>query len=143
VFGNQLELITFEAKIEHGGAAVIDPHAVGQAHNQRNRALQELGARGYHVRGTIVSHLQDVEAAAVSSIGEIKLVRKAAILALWHHVSGLLSKYRDGWSGDDVNARLTAAGALIPQIAPTGWLDRALTQPEMVVDDPVLMADWP
>jgi hypothetical protein len=143
VFGNHLELITFEAKIEHGPDAVIDPHAVGQAHNQRSRALQELGRRGYHVRGTIVSHVEEVEAAAVSSVGEIKLVRAGAVLALWHLVSGLLSIYRDAWSGEDVNARLSAAAALVPSIAPTGWLDRALTHPEMVVDEAVLLAEWP
>lgn len=142
VFGNQLELITFEAKIEHGSAAVIDPHAVGQAHNQRNRAIQELGARGYSVRGTIVSHMEQVEASAASSVGEIKIIRKSAILSLWHRVSGLLSTYRDGWSADDVNARLTAAAALIPKIAPTGWLDRALVEPDLVVDDEFLLREW-
>ena len=143
VFGNHLEVITFEAKIEHGSAAVIDPHAVGQAHNQRNRAIQELGTRGYSVRGTIVSHIEQVEASAASSVGEIKLIRKAAILALWHRVSGLLSTYRDDWSANDVGARLNAAAALIPRIARTGWLDRALVQTDIVVDEVVLLSEWP
>lgn len=143
VFGNQQEVVTFEAKIEHGAGAVIDPHAVGQAHNQRNRAVQEFGARGYHVRGTIVSHLEEVEASAASSLAEIKLVRKAAILALWHQISDLLSVYRDGWAADDVRTRLTSAASLIPRIAPTGWLDRALTQSDISVDEALLLDEWP
>lgn len=52
VFGNQLELITFEAKIEHSTDSKIDAHAVGQANNQRNRAIAQFGERGYSVRGT-------------------------------------------------------------------------------------------
>jgi hypothetical protein len=142
VFGNQQELVTFEAKIEHGAGAVIDPHAVGQAHNQRNRAVQELGGRGYHVRGTIVSHLEEVEASAASSLGEIKLVPKAAILALWHQISGLLGAYTNSWAADDVSTRLTAAASLIPRIAPTGWLDRALTQPDVTVNEAMLLDEW-
>ncbi len=142
VFGNQQEVITFEAKIGHGASAVIDPHAVGQAHNQRNRAIQEFGGRGYHVRGTIVSHLDEVEASATSSLGEIKLVRKDALLALWHQVSDLLSVYRDAWAADDVNARLAAGASLIPRVAPTGWLGRALTQPDVRVDEVTLLHEW-
>jgi len=42
-----------------------------------------------------------------------------------------------------LSARLTAAAALIPRIAATGWMDRALTQPDMVVDDTTLLNDWP
>lgn len=143
VFGNHLEAVTWEAKVEHGAGAAIDPHAVGQAHNQRTRAEQEFGVRGYRVRGVIVSHLDELEAAAASSVGSIKLVRKDAVLALWRRVSELLSVYRDDWSADDVRARLTAADALIPRLAPTGWLDRALSAAELIVADTALLAEWP
>lgn len=143
VFGNHLEAVTWEAKVEHRAGAAIDPHAVGQAHNQRTRAEQELGQRGYRVRGVIVSHLDELEAAAASSVGAIKLVRKDAVLALWRHVSKLLSIYRDGWSADDVRARLIAADALIPRLAPTGWLDRGLGATELIVADVTLLAEWP
>ena len=51
-FGNQKELITFEAKIEHTAHVTIVPADVGQAHNQFGRAQAEYGDHGYVVRGT-------------------------------------------------------------------------------------------
>ncbi len=55
VFGNTLEVITFEAKVEHDVNQSISSKDIGQAHNQRTRAEKEFP--GYVIRETIVTHL--------------------------------------------------------------------------------------
>ena len=143
VFGNWREAITWEAKIEHGSDAVVDAHAIGQANNQRNRAETELGPSGYGVRGTIVTHLQQVEPSAAASAGTIKVVRKDAVLELWARTGALLGAYADDWSADIPEARLMAADGIAPRLPPTGWLDRALTDEGLFVETGTLLAEWP
>jgi hypothetical protein len=62
--------------------ASVSASDVGQAHNQLARAVTDLGNQGHVVRGTIVTHLADLDAAAAASIGAIKVVRKDAVAAL-------------------------------------------------------------
>jgi Rad3-related DNA helicase len=143
VFGNWREVITWEAKIEQKPAAVVDAHAMGQAHNQESRAETELGTKGYRVRGTVVTHLQQIEPSAASSAGSLKVVRKDAVLDLWARVSALLGAYAADWSADNSEARLLAADRLAPKLPPTGWLDRALTQEDLFVESATFLSEWP
>lgn len=143
VFGNWREVVTWEAKIEHGPEAPVDAHAIGQANNQRNRAEKELGPRGYRVRGTVVTHLQRIEASAASSAGPIKVIRKDAVLELWARTSVRLGAYADDWAAESSEARLIAADRIAPKLPPTGWLDRALTSDELFLDDASLLDEWP
>jgi hypothetical protein len=143
VFGNWREAVTWEAKIEHGSEALVDAHAMGQANNQRNRAEAELGPRGYHVRGTVVTHLLQVEPSAAASAGPIRVVRKDAVLDLWARTNTLLGAYADDWTADSPEARLLAADRVAPKLPPTGWLDRALTRDELFVATTALLYEWP
>ena len=61
---------------------------------------------GYTVCGTIVTHLDDIEPSAKSSLGSLRLISKSAMQSLWERVRLLLSLYRDAWSLDDVSAML-------------------------------------
>jgi hypothetical protein len=94
------------------------------------------------VRGTIVSHLTELEADAAPSVGEIKVVHKAAVLGLWRRVADLLSLYGEVWSGESIEARSPAAERIAARIAPTGWFDRALIRPPTFVEDTTLLAEW-
>ena len=143
VFGNQREAVTWEAKIEHDGSNNVYAHAVGQAHNQSSRAETELGHQGYVVRGTIVTHLEQLDPAAAASIGAIKVVRKDAVAALWTRVNELLGVYAGDWSADAPEARLMAADRVAPRLPTTGWLIRALDTGPTFVDSATLLADWP
>jgi hypothetical protein len=143
VFGNWREAVTWEAKIEHGSHASVDAHAMGQANNQRNRAEAELGPSGYQVRGTVVTHLLQVEPSAAASAGPIKVVRKDAVLDLWARTNALLGAYADEWAADSPQARLLAADRVAPKLPPTGWLDHALTREELFVDTASLLDEWP
>lgn len=143
VFGNTRELVTFEAKIEHEASNAITPSALGQAHNQRERALAQFAARGYRVRATIVTHLTQLEAAASSSLGEVRVVKKEAVAEVLDHVCTILSIYRDAWSADAIEARVSAAEAVKPKLPPSGWLTRALAHDEPFVDAAMLLREWP
>jgi hypothetical protein len=143
VFGNCREAITWEAKIEHVDRTSISASDVGQAHNQLTRAETELGSMGYLVRGTIVTHLAELDAAAAASIGAIKVIRKDAVAALWTRVNELLGTYSGEWSADTPEARLLAADHLAPYLPPTGWLGRTLSASEVFVEADALLSDWP
>jgi hypothetical protein len=142
-FGNSKELITFEAKIEHSAGTEITPSHLGQAHNQLNRAIVEFGQLGYSTRGTIITHLTAIDGAAKSSAGAIRIITKSAVLELWERVRVLLSKYRQGWSIDDIPARLSAANALLVKCPRTGWLQRALDADRLFLDGKHMLTDWP
>ncbi len=142
-FGNSKELITFETKIEHTAGAEVTPSYVGQAHNQLNRAITEFEHLGYSIRGTIVTHLTAIDAAAKSSAGAIRLVAKSAILELWERVRGLLSLYRQGWSIDDISARRSAADAVLAKCPRPGWLLKAIDEDRLFLDGKHLLSGWP
>jgi hypothetical protein len=143
VFGNYREAVTWEAKIEHLERTSVCATDVGQAHNQLTRAETELGSQGYLVRGTIVTHLAELDAAAAASIGTIKVIRKDAIATLWTQVNQLLGAYSGEWSADTPEARLQAADQLAPRLPPTGWLGRALSIPSSFTEIAELLHEWP
>ena len=136
------EAITFEAKIEHKDGNEITPYHIGQAHNQLNRALSELQALGYSVTGTLVTHLTLIDPSARSSAGTIRVLQKSAVCELWAHVEVLLRSYANGWSLDDLQARMTLAQALLPKCPSSGWLSRALQSDELFVNHEKLMKEW-
>jgi hypothetical protein len=143
VFGNQREAVTWEAKIEHDDTSEVHARAIGQAHNQCARAETDLGRQGYSVRGTVVTHLSQLDAAAAASIGAIRVIRKDAVLALWIRANELLGAYAGHWSADVPEARLLAASAVSSRLPPTGWLIRALDTDPIFVDAGSLLAEWP
>jgi Rad3-related DNA helicase len=143
VFGNQREAVTWEAKIENDDATAVYASAIGQAHNQTSRATTELGSQGYIVRGAIVTHLDQLEAAAAASIGALKVVRKDAMAELWIRVNELLGVFASNWSAGVPEARLRAAEAVVARFPPTGWLVEALDNGPTFIDDATLLADWP
>ena len=143
IFGNIREVVTFEAKIEHVPSNSIIPRYVGQAHNQLNRATQEYGERGYIIRGTIVTHIESIDDAARSSLGELRIIPKQAVIELWNRVFSALSQYRDNWSLEDVDARIVAAELIIPRLPPDGWLTQALTNDGPFISESELLAEWP
>jgi hypothetical protein len=95
------------------------------------------------VRGTIVPHLADLDAAAAASIGAIKIIRKDAVAALWTRVNDLLGAYSAEWSADTPEARLLAADHLAPGLPPTGWLGRTLSAPVVFVEVEALLSERP
>ena len=141
-FGNLKEIFTFEAKIEHSDGNEITPTHMGQAHNQLNRALAEFGSMGYIIRGTVVTHLEEVDSSAQSSAGPIRIIRKTAIQSLWNKIRVLLSVYRDEWSADDVAARFKAAAAVRAQCPKTGWFVRVIDRDLLVITDENLLSEW-
>lgn len=142
-FGNVKEVVTFEAKVEHSDGKEVTPAFVGQAHNQMNRAIAEYQQLGYTVCGTIATHLEAIDPSAKSSLGSLRIVSKSAIQSLWDRVRLLSSLYRDGWSLDDVSARLAAAAALRPKCPPAGWLITTLQQDSVIIGTQELLAKWP
>jgi hypothetical protein len=143
VFGNMREAFTFECKIEHAPGGEIDARAVGQAHNQRARAVAELAPFGYAVRGLMVTHLERLAADAAPGLGEIVVVRRDAVAALHGRVDELLVRFATDWSLDDPRARVAAAEALTERLPPTGWLLAAIDEAERFVDAETLLAAWP
>jgi hypothetical protein len=141
-FGNQKEVITFEAKIEHTRQTAIAPSDVGQAHIQFTRAQGEFGTQGYVVRGTIVTHFDSIEPAAEASAGALRVIPKTAVGELWERARLLLSLYRDAWSVDDMQARATSAARVRQRIPQTGWLIRALDSERRFVSQQQLLAEW-
>lgn len=142
-FGNCKELITFEVKIEHSIGGEITPTHLGQAHNQLNRAIAEFEQLGYSTRGAIVTHLTAIDPAAKSSAGAIRLVTKSGVSELWEKVRLLLSRYRQGWSLDDIPARLRAANAILAKCPHTGWLPKVLNEDRLFSDGKQLLSGWP
>ncbi len=140
VFGNAREVITFEAKIEHDASQPIAARDIGQAHNQRTRAESEFP--GYTIRETIVTHLTALTPDAESSAGSVKILEKGAILALWGRAKLLLSRYRDGWSLDNIAARQASVETIRARLPKTGWLIKALDASERFISADQLCADW-
>ncbi len=142
LFGNQREVITLEAKIEHMARTAISPGDVGQAHIQLARAQAEFQTQGYVIRGAIITHLDAIESAADASAGVLRVIPKTAIVELWERVRLLLSLYRDAWSVDDIQARWAAAGRIRPRLPQSGWLIRALDCRERFITAQGLLAEW-
>ncbi len=143
VFGNIKEVITFEAKIEHNIQGVITPTMIGQAHNQVQRAIGEIGNLGYVVMGTIVTHLSSIDSAAESSAGDIKIITKTTLLALFEKIQTLLVRYRHSWSLDDINQRRVAAAEIRPLLPPDGWMMNVLNEDVRWIDADLLLRQWP
>lgn len=142
IFGNRREVITFEAKIEHEDGNTITPASVGQAHIQLARAIGEYEARGFIVRGTIVTHLGTIDASAQSSLGAVRVIRKSAIKELWDRVVKILSLYRDDWDLEDLESRMVSSEQVLPKLPTDGWLIKTLDAADApFVDD--LLAEWP
>ena len=135
--------MTFEAKIASLPTTKISASDVGQAHNQVTRAHTQYASIGFLVRGTLVTHLGDIEHSARSSLGEIRILSTDAVKELWTRISSLLSMYRDSWSLEDVEARLIATQELIPKLPADGWFTRALSGTEAFVSADGLFAEWP
>lgn len=49
---------------------------------------------------------------------------------------------RDGWSLDDISARLASAQTIRPRLPTTGWLTRVLDAEERIVTAERLVAEW-
>ncbi len=135
-------MITFEAKIEHKDSNTITPTSVGQAHIQLTRAIGEYEARGFVVRGTIVTHLDTIEPSAKASLGAVRVIRKAAVNDLWDKAVSALSIYRDGWDLEDLEARMVASEQVLPKLPAAGWLTKTLDEAEALwVAN--LLVEWP
>lgn len=53
------------------------------------------------------------------------------------------AEHRNGWSADDVSARLTAAAAIPPDsLRRAGSIERS-SSPDLVVDEAAFMSEWP
>lgn len=143
IFGNLTEVVTFEAKIENEPATEITPTAVGQAHNQLSRAVNEYGRFGYTVRGTIVTHLDTINASAESSLSGIRIIKKSAVMEVWNRVKQIISEYRDGWDLEHVPTRRAAADRVISKLPPGGWLIKALDKSSVWIDSSDLLEQWP
>ena len=116
---------------------------MGQAHIQLTRAKGEYERRGFVVRGTIATHLEAIDPSAESSLGEVRVIKKAAICSLWDHVVLLLSQYRDDWDLDDVDARMAAAERLVTKLPPASWFTNALSKDATWVEAADLLEAWP
>ncbi len=143
IFGNVLEIITFEAKIEHEAGNAITPSAVGQAHNQASRANSEYSHLGYKVRGTIVTHLQSIDPSAESSLSGIKIVQRDAIVFVWERLKNVLSEYRSKWDLEHVATRQAAADQVLAKLPSAGWFTGALDKPQVWIGANDLLEAWP
>lgn len=142
VFGNQKEVITFEAKIEHRPATKISATDVGQAHNQQSRAEAEFSASGYVVRSVLITHLTELHPDAAAALGGLKILTKDAASKLFEHVSVLLSEYRSSWSLDDMAIRRAAAEVIRKRIPKTGWMIRAIESATPMVTSDAVLREW-
>jgi hypothetical protein len=141
-FGNARELFTFEAKIEHDPSSSITASALGQAHLQNSRAVQDQGSRGYSVRSVVVTHLSEIAADAKSSVGPVKLLHKDVVLSLWNRAREIFTVYRSRWSIDDVAARKRAAATVRASLPKTGWLVRALDSAAPWLSESRMLGEW-
>lgn len=140
-FGDTRELFVFEVKIDHQPSNMITYSDVGQASGQYNRARAEFGT-GYAVRALIVTHLTAVAPDARSSLGNVRMVSKDSILALWHRIRQCMSSYRENWSIDDVRARKKCAAEIRPKLPRTGWILRAVAQDDAWISKTKLLKEW-
>ena len=98
---------------------------------------------GYIIRGTIVTHIENIDDAARSSLGVLRIIPKQAVIELWNRVFSALSQYRDNWSLEDVDARIGAAESITPRLPSDGWLTRALSNDGPFIPEGELLAEWP
>lgn len=95
------------------------------------------------MRGTIATHLSTIDTSAESSLGEVRVVRKDAAQALWQRAVLVLSRFRDDWDLEDVEARLTAAEQAVAKLPPAGWLTTALSKDDTWIEADDLLGQWP
>jgi hypothetical protein len=139
--GGQRQLLVWEAKIDHAGHNALSISDVDQANGQLTAARGEHGARGVICRGAIVSHLEPDDAAS-GRLGEITLVPKDAVVALWERVAAMYARYLDRWHPDDANARRQAVADVEGLLPAARWLTRALDT-YATAGEAELLADWP
>ena len=138
--GGQRHLLVWEAKIEHSEHNALSVGDVDQANGQLTAARSEYGPRGVACRGAIVSHLEPDDA-ATGRLGDVTLIRKDAVAALWERVAGLYTRYLRKWRPDDADARRQAVADVEGLLPPTGWLTRALDA-HATVGMAELFAEW-
>ena len=141
-FGNNHELLTFEAKIDHQPSSVITHTNVGQAVAQYNRVQGEYGDKGYIIRSLIVTHLEDISKDGASALGTVRLVSKDVVLALWYRVRTLITSYRSRWSLDDIKVRRSCAFQIRSKLPKTGWLLRAVDGAEPWISTEGMLKEW-
>lgn len=141
IFGNSREVLTFEAKIEQNSSQLIAYSDIGQVNNQIIRAKNEYP--GYTVRGMVVTHLIAMAPEAEASAENVKVIEKDAILELWRRLKIILSRYRQGWSLYDVNARRISSQAIRTRLPKTGWFVRILDMTdERFINAQYLCDEW-
>ena len=143
VFGNSMEVVTFEAKIEHEASGFITASAIGQVHNQRQRAIREYEPLGYSIRSCIVTHLSSIDQSAEASAGETRVITKHAILKLWERIKIIITLYKDKWSLDNIDVRKSAVTMIRYQLPKDGWMLRALDSDVRWIDETLLLGEWP
>ena len=141
-FGNTRELFTFEIKIEHQPSNSITASDLGQASLQYNRAMEEYSNKGYVVHSLIATHLEQIAPEGVSSIGQIKLISKDTVLALWACVCNLMTLYRSRWNLDVIQMRRAAEIEIRPKLPKTGWLLRAVASADPWLSENMLLKEW-
>ena len=141
-FGSTGEVITYEAKIENGPSNELTLSALGQAHNQKNKADLYYGPRGYVVRAAIVTHLTELGVGAEDSLGDVRIIPKQAICDLWGKIRSVLVLYRDGWLPGNLAVNLKSAHSIRSRIPETGWLTRALNNESAFVTSEELLKEW-
>lgn len=72
----------------------------------------------------------------------IKIIQKQAIVRLWQRVRFILTKYRDGWSLDNIETRRMRATEIRPLLPSDGWLLRTLDMNERWIDERILLNEW-
>ena len=141
-FGNTRELFTFETKIEQQPSNSITASNLGQASLQYNRAMEEYGNKGYVVHSLIATHLEQIAPEGMSAIGQIKLVSKDTVLALWACVRNLMTIYRSRWNLDVIQMRRAAEIEIRPKLPKTGWFLRAVDSADPWLSENMLLKEW-
>lgn len=138
--GGQRQLLVWEAKIDHAEHNALSISDVDQANGQLTAARSEHGPRGAICRGAIVSHLEP-DAAAAGRLGDITLVPRGAVVALWERIAAVHARYLDSWHPDDASARRQAIADVEGVLPPDRWLTRALDT-HATAGEAELLADW-
>jgi hypothetical protein len=105
--------------------------------------LAELQPFGFAVRGLVVTHLDRLSADAAPGLGEIVVLRRAAVDALHGRVSQLLLDFAASWSLQDPRNRVAAGEALAQRLPPTGWFADAIDAADRFLDGDLLLSSWP
>lgn len=137
------ECYTFELKIEHTNGSSLSLDDINQANGQRTRAITEYGSKGYEVYGFVLTHLEDIDKAAESSLGHLRILKLDAVVQLLDRFMSVLDQFQATYDLDRTETITHAMSKALERLPEPNWLKACFGAETHWIETEALIGQWP